>query len=241
MLYIVGLGQVMRRNLQPGQSADFEEGALHSAGHYLVVLMGDGSTETDSLEVTPARNVADLTFLARPSRLPVGLRGGITGAVYVFDPYKNLVTAPTSVTFELASPKATPQRQSVMTRNGSGWVQFDSTAREGNGKFVAAVGAVASERVIGLVPGDPCRLRMSAIPEGRLIKLQTDPIRDCSGNAVPDGTVVTFTASYNGDQSTVDVPIKRGIAEAQMPVHAGAVITVASGVIMGNQIRWGSN
>jgi len=239
-LYIVGLGQVIKRDLEPGQSANIEAGALHSAGHYLVFLVNEGPTETGSLEVTPAKEVADLSFLARPSRLPVSLRGGITGAVYIFDPYNNLVTAPTSVTFELSSPNSTPQKRSVMTRNGSAWTQFDSTAHQGNGKFVANVGAVSSERVIGQVPGDPCGLRMIAVPAGGLIKLQTDPIRDCSGNAVPDGTVVTFTASYNGDQSTVDVPIKRGIAEAQIPTHPGAVLTVASGVVMGNQIRWGN-
>jgi hypothetical protein len=123
--------------------------------------------------------------------------------------------------------------------NGAAWTQFDSTAHQGNGKFIASIGAVSSERVIGQVPGDPCRLKMSATPAGGLIRLQTDPIRDCSGNAVPDGTIVTFTAAYSGDQTTVDVPIKRGIAEAQLPVHPGAVITVASGVVMGNQIRWG--
>jgi len=36
----------------------------------------------------------------------------------------------------------------------------------------------------------------------------------------------------------VDVPLKRGVAEVEMPAHNGAMITVASGVVLGNQIRW---
>ena len=68
--------------------------------------------------------------------------------------------------------------------------------------------------------------------------LQTDPVRDCSGNPVPDGTIVTFTESYAGSQSTVDVPLKRGIAHTELPAHAGATISVAAGVVMGNEIRW---
>jgi len=238
-LYIVGLGQVIKRDLQLGQTVSIDQGELHNAGHYLVILAGD-SAETASLEVTPAKDAEDLSFLARPSRLSVGLHGGITGAVYVFDAYKNLITTPTSVTFQLTSPSSTPQSRTISTRVGAAWTQFDSTAHQGNAKFTASVGPASSSRVIGQVPGDPCAIRMSATPAGGSVKLQTDPIRDCSGNAIPDGTIVTFSQAYDGAQTTVDVPIKRGIAEVQLPAHPGAVINVASGVVVGNQIRWGS-
>jgi hypothetical protein len=93
--------------------------------------------------------------------------------------------------------------------------------------------------VIGQVPGDPCGLKMNAKADGDKVALATDPVRDCSGNAVPDGTIVTFTEAYGNTQSTVDVPLKRDIASVEMPAHDGATITVASGVILGNQIRWG--
>jgi hypothetical protein len=93
-------------------------------------------------------------------------------------------------------------------------------------------------RIVGQVPGDPCSLKMTAHPAGQQIQLQTEPVRDCSGNAVPDGTIVTFTETYDGGESTVDVPLKRGIAEIRMPAHPGARISVASGVVLGNEIRW---
>jgi hypothetical protein len=237
-LYIVGLGQVIKRDVQLGESVFIAEGSLHNAGRYLVILSGSGLNETQPLDVKPAAAPAELSFLARPSRLPVGLRDGITGAVYVFDAYKNLITAPEPVNFELSSPAGPAQTRTVITRDGEAWTEMDSTAHQGNDKFIARIGSVAGTRIVGQVPGDPCGLNMMAAAAGKDVKLQTAPVRDCSGNAVPDGTIVTFTEAYGNSQSTVDVPIKRGIALVEMPAHPGAVISVASGVVMGNQIRW---
>ena len=238
-LYIVGLGQVLKRDVQLGTTIAFPLGSLYSAGHYLTVLVREPSPpESGSFDVVPANKPADVTFLARPSRLPVGSHGGITGAAYVFDSYKNLIIAPTPVSFELSTPKGNTQSRAVETRLGAAWTEMDSTSQQGMDKFVARIGDVSSMRVIGQVPGDPCSLKMSAHPAGQQIQLQTDPVRDCSGNAVPDGTIVTFTESYNGGESTVDVPIKRGIAEVKMPARPGARISIASGVVLGNEIRW---
>jgi hypothetical protein len=115
---------------------------------------------------------------------------------------------------------------------------MDSTAQQGIDRFVARIGEVSSTRVVGQVPGDPCGLKMNARQSGRLVQLVTDPVRDCSGNAVPDGTVVTFTETYEGNQSTIDEPLKHGIAEVEISAHSGATFSIASGVVMGNQIRW---
>ena len=79
---------------------------------------------------------------------------------------------------------------------------------------------------------------MNAQQAGQQVQLQTEPVRDCSGNAIPDGTIVTFTETYAGGQSTVDVPLKRDVAEVKLPLHRGAKFTVASGVVLGNQIGW---
>lgn len=238
-LYIVGLGQVLKRDVQLGETTYFPLGTLYSAGHYVTVLVRESSpAESGSFDVLPATKPADITFLARPSRLPVGLHGGITGATYVFDPYRNLITASTPVSFQLSSPNGATQMRTVETRNGAAWTAMDSTAQQGMDKFVARVGDVSSTRIVGQVPGDPCSLRISVHRAGQQIQLQTEPVRDCSGNAVSDGTIVTFTETYDGGTSTVDVPLKRGIAEIKMPAHPGARISVASGVVLGNEIRW---
>jgi hypothetical protein len=237
-LYIVGLGQVLKRDVQLGGTTSFPAGSLFNAGHYVAILAGESSTESGAFDVLAASSPADLSFLARPSRLQVGLHDGITGAVYVFDAYHNLIVAPTSVSFEVSSPSGTVQKRIVATHDGAAWTAMDSTAQQGVDRFVAQVDHASSARVVEQVPGDPCGLKMSAEHSGSELQLRTDPVRDCSGNAVPDGTIVTFTEAYNGGQSTVDVPLKRGIAEVQMADHSGATISVASGVVLGNQIRW---
>jgi hypothetical protein len=237
-LYIVGTGQVLKRDVQLGQSVFFAPGSLYNAGRYLAVLAGDSSTQTGSFDVVPASKPANLSFLARPSRLPVGLQDGITGAVYIFDAYHNLICVPTPVSFELSSPSGTIQKHEVVATDGAAWTEMDSTAQQGIDKFVVRAGEISSTRVVGQVPGDPCGLKMNAQQSGQQVLLVTDAVRDCSGNAVPDGTIVTFTETRPGFQSTIDEPLKRGIAQATISAHNGAVFSVASGVVMGNQIRW---
>lgn len=238
-LYIIGPEQVIKRDVDLGGTTWFPAGTLYNAGHYVVIVSGENSTETGGLDVMPAGQPTDLSFLARPSRLAVGLQSGITGAVYLVDTYKNLIPASVPVEFQLTSPSGETQSHTVTTRDGAAWTEMNSSPKQGVAKFVARSGTISSERIITQVPGDPCGLKMNAKPAGQQIQLQTDPVRDCSGNAVPDGTIITFTEAFDGGQSTVDVPLKRGIAQVEMPAHPGAVITVASGEALGNQIRWG--
>jgi hypothetical protein len=117
---------------------------------------------------------------------------------------------------------------------------MNSATKAGSASFVAQAGRVSATRVIQQVPGDPCGLKLSAKRVGEQIELETDPLRDCNGNAVTDGTIVTFTESWNGGQTTVDVPLKHGIAQAQVPAYNGARISAATGIVMGNEIHWGN-
>jgi hypothetical protein len=96
------------------------------------------------IDVTPVSTPASLSFFAKPSRLPVGLHDGITGAVYVFDVYHNLIAAPTTVSFELSSPTGAVQKQQVSTRAGAAWTEMDSTSQQGSSKFVARAGDISS-------------------------------------------------------------------------------------------------
>jgi len=239
VLYIVGVGQVLRRDVQLGTAILFAPGELHIAGHYVTVLVGGSSTENGAFDVTPAHQTAALSFLAKPSRVPVDLHDGISGVVYVFDTFQNLVLAPTPVSFQLSAVAGVVKTRTALTHNGVAWTKMDSAAKEGGAQFVARVGDTVSARVIQQVPGNPCHLRMSAHPSGERLAVETDPVRDCSGNALPDGTIVTFTETYGGGESTVDVPLKRGVARTDMPAYSGARISVATGVFIGNEIRWG--
>jgi hypothetical protein len=226
VLYIFGPAQVLKRDAQLGQPVEFAAGDLDHAGHYVAVLSSGSSTQTGEFDVAPASQPASLSFLARPSRIPADLQNGITAAVYIFDAYQNLITTPTPVSFQLSVASAPAQTRTVVSSQGAASTEMNSATKEGNAKFVAQV------------PGNPCGLKMNARQVGDKLDLETDPLRDCNGNAVTDGTVVTFTESWNGLQTTVDVPLKHGIAEAEVPAHIGARISVATGVVMGNEIRW---
>ncbi|MDB6035946.1 MAG: hypothetical protein JWM16_6284 [Verrucomicrobiales bacterium] len=239
VIYIVGFGQAMRQEVQLGEAMSVAAGVLHNAGHYQAVLVAGSSNETGAFDVAPAGQVANVSFLAKPSRLPVGLRDGISGAVYTFDAYQNLIMTPTPVSFQLSGGNGVSQTRTAVTRNGYAWTQMDSAPKEGAAQFVARVGDISSTRIIQEVPGDPCGLRVNARPAGQKVELQTDPVKDCTGNAVPDGTIVTFTEAYGSTQTTVDVPLKRGIAHTELPAYNGAKISAAAGVVMGNEIRWG--
>lgn len=237
-LYISGPGQLIKQDVQLGSSIAIAQGSLYNAGHYAVWVTSDSSTQTGSIDVLPAQKPSDITFIAKPSRLPVALHNAITGTAYVFDTYGNLITKAMQVSFQLTNQGSTPQTRTMETRYGAAWTQMDSAAREGKAQFVAHVGDVSATRIVGQVPGDPCSIKMNAKAAGNKIQLVTDPVRDCSGNAIPDGTIVTFTATYGAEKTTVDVPLKKGIASVDIPSHPGATISVASGVVLGNQIRW---
>jgi hypothetical protein len=240
VLYIVGPGQVLRRNVQLGETTLFAPGDLHNAGHYIAVLVGASSTDNGAFDVTAAHQPAALSFLAKPSRLPVDSHDGISGVVYAFDTYQNLVLAPTQVSFQLSSINGAVQTRTVLTRHGVAWTKMDSATKEGAAQFIARVGDATGARVIQQVPGDPCHLRMSAHPSGQRLAVETEPVRDCGGNAVPDGTIVTFTETYRGGEATVDVPLKRGVARTEMPAYNGAKLSVATGVVIGNEVYWGN-
>jgi hypothetical protein len=237
-LYLVGLGQTLSRELQLGESVTFNAGELYNAGHYVAVLVEQSSTDSGEFDVAAAEKPESLGFLAKPSRLPVGLHNGISGAVYVFDAYGNLITRPMSASLELSTPSGPSQSRIVTTRNGLAWTAMNSASREGSARFVARVEGVSSTRVIDEVPGDPCGIAITARLDGKALKVETAPVRDCGGNPIPDGTIVTFTESYHGTLSTADVPLKQGVASVTMPANEGAKLSVSCGVVAGNEIKW---
>jgi hypothetical protein len=237
-LYIVGPGQVFRRDVQLGETISFGPGDLHNAGHYLALLVAASSAQTEQFDVVPSHQPAALSFLAKPSRLPVNRADGISGVVYVFDVFRNLDLEPRQVSFVLSGAADSTQSRIVTTRHGVAWLRMNSAAKAGPAQFQASIGNIRERRVIQQVAGDPCAVKMSARESGTRVLLETEPVRDCSGNAVPDGTIVTFTENYGGSQATVDVPLKRGIARTEMPAREDATISAAIGVVMGNEIRW---
>ena len=239
VFYLVGPEQALRRDLQLGDTISIAAGELHNAGHYTALLVGPSSAQAADFDVTAAPEPATLSFLAKPSRLPVNLPDGISGVVYVFDAFGNLILDPKQISFDLSEAGGATQTQSVSTRNGVAWLKLHSAPKAGAAQFEAHIAKLSAKRIVQQVSGDPCNLRMSARKSNGQIELETQPLLDCSGNAVPDGTIVTFKESFNGTETTVDVPIKRGVARTTVPDYRNGVISVATGVVMGNEIRLG--
>jgi hypothetical protein len=182
-----------------------------------------------------------LSFLIHPSRVPVAAANAINATALVFDDFHNTVLVPTKVEFQFSFAGAALESRSVTAVHGIAWFQVGSGAKQGPLKVVASVGDVTEPRIIQQVASDACGLRMRAIPTAHGVKLETEPIRDCSGNALPDGTVVSFTKIDQGGRSTVDVPIKQDVAATQFPLSGPARISLACGVVLGNELSVGGS
>jgi hypothetical protein len=236
-LIVVGPGHASKQSIRLGQTFTLKGEELQNAGRYVATLKG-GDNSSAVFYVTAAAP-ANISFLAQPSRVAAARSQAISGTAFVMDKYGNLVVAPTPVKFELAVPGTAVETRNTTSKDGSAWVRMDSGKREGPAQFVASTGDIATRRVVQQVASDPCNLRMRAQRNPNGILVETDPVRDCSGNAVPDGTIVTFTQVDDRGKTTVDARIKRGVAKAELPPAGRATISVAAGVVVGNEIRWG--
>jgi hypothetical protein len=235
--YLVGPGSSFKRDVKLGEEIPLEGRDLHAAGRYLAIVCSDSCRSADFF-VAPAKPV-NLIFLVHPSRAPVAQNGIISGVALPFDEFHNLVFAPASVNFQLTTGGKTLMSRPVITQGGVAWFRTNSGKAAGALQIVAAINDLNVRRVVQKVASDPCNLRIKGERTKKGIVVETEPVRDCSGNPVPDGTVVTFTAKDGKDTSTVDAPIKQGVARAQIIATGPVVISAASGVVMGNELRVG--
>lgn len=237
-VYLVGPSQVLKRQVRLGSDLQIKGEELRSAGRWIAILRVGSNSSSQVFFVQPGK--ADkLSFVARPSRVPVARPGAISGVAFVFDTYENLILQPTPVKFSL-SVEGTGISQTVTSKNGVAWTSSSSARKAGAAQFVASANEVSVRRVVQQVASDPCNLRMRVVEHTKSeTVVETDPVRDCTGNPVPDGTIVTFTQTDAAGRSTIDARIKRGIARAGLPPSSNATITVASGVVLGNELHVG--
>lgn len=242
--YLIGPSHVSKRTIKSGEPIAIAPEEVRTAGRYTALLRSGDGVAAKVFYVTPAAP-RTLNFLARPSRVPAARQGVISGVAFVFDDYKNLVLAPTPVKFDLAVAGAGAVSRNVPSQQGIAWVRMDSGRTQGAAQFVASLPSAGAEeaasvrRVVQQVAADACNLRIRAQRTANNIVVETDPVRDCSGNAVPDGTIITFTELDSTGRSTVDARVKRDVARAELPLSNDATISVASGVVVGNELHIG--
>jgi len=236
--YVIGPSHSVKRKVRLGQEIQLQPDEVRSAGRYLAILCLEVCQSAD-FYVTPG-DAAGLSFLVHPSRVPVRQSESISGTVFPFDKFHNLLLAPVKVDFRLMAGDADLMSRSVTTQSGVAWFRTHSGKQAGSLQVVAVVKGLSVHRVVQQVASDPCDLRVRAQRTKKGISAETEPVRDCSGNPVPDGTIVSFSETDARGTSTVDAPIKQGVARAQMTASGPAVISAASGVVMGNELRLGA-
>jgi hypothetical protein len=236
--YLIGSGKVAKRELKAGESVQLRSTDLAFSGTYQAIVCGGSDCASTSFYVAPAA-AKDLVFLVHPSRVAVGQPNAISAVAVVLDRFQNLVLQPEAATFRAATKENAIASPSQTTHNGIAWTRLNSGVRDGTLDISASLGQLSERRVVQQVAAEPCHLRVSAEQKSGQIVLQTDPVRDCRGNAVPDGTIVTFTMLDKLGRSTVDAPIKKGVARTEMASAGPATISVACGVVLGNDIKIG--
>jgi hypothetical protein len=204
--YLVGPDHVVKRDVSLGSDLEIESRDVRAAGRYQVILC-DSACTSATFEVKAAQP-AHLSFFLHPSRVPVSTPNSIDGTAFVFDQYFNLVLTPAAVDFQITPASGTGFARRVSSRHGVAWMRTDSTKHEGRVQVTAASGSVQEARVVQQVAAEACALRVKAVPSGNMVTLETDPVRDCSGNTLPDGTVISFTTVDREGKTTVDTPIK---------------------------------
>lgn len=235
--YLIGPAHVSKRQVSLGSDISVDGAEVEHAGRYTAILCG-GECSSADFYVLPA--AADrLSLLVHPSRVPVSSPNAISAVAFVWDAFHNLEFSLESVKFTVNPDEHDALSESRPTTNGVAWIRLSSGPKGGTAKLEASIPKVSEVRVVQQVASDACNLRIKASSLPKKVLVETDPVRDCSGNFVPDGTVVSFTLTDATGKTTVDVPIKRGVAKVEIPETGRARITVASGVVTGNELSVG--
>jgi hypothetical protein len=235
-LYLIGPAQLSKNQVRLGGEIAIPAQEVKQAGRYTAIVC-DGEDCSSAHFVVKAAPAAQLSLLVHPSRVRVAEPNAISAVALVFDSFHNLVLAPTEVEFKAIPREGQPISQARASQAGIAWIRLSSGRSEGPVKVGASVGPVSELRVVQQVASDACNLRIKPEWVSGKLYVQTEPVRDCSGNPVPDGTVVSFTKMDASGKTSVDVPIKRGVARVEVPVAGNAHVFAASGVVTGNELN----
>ena len=225
----------MKRAVSLGEDVALQPADVESAGRYVAVICSE-TCQSAAFYVTAAKP-STLSFLVHPSRVPVGQSDAVSGVALPFDRFRNLVVDPVTIDFHLTAGAGRLMSRPVRTRDGVAWFRTSSGKSAGALEVAASLNDLSGRRVVRQVASDPCNLRIKGQRTAKGLVVETEPVHDCTGNPVPDGTIVTFTATEAKGKSTVDAPIKQGIARARIAASGPTVISVASGIVMGNELR----
>jgi hypothetical protein len=233
--YLVGPGVASKQDVTLGEDIHLAGNQLKYAGKYLAVVCA-GACNSAEFYVTAARPTS-LAFLVHPSRVPARQSDAVSGVALLFDRFDNLLLAPATINFQVKGASETLFSRAIPTHDGEAWFRTSSGRTAGPVRLTASAEDLSAQRVLQQVASEPCNLRIKAQQSAKGIEIETEPVRDCAGNPVSDGTIVTFTGTDPKGKISIDAPIKGDVARAYMKVPEPIVISAACGVAMGNELR----
>jgi hypothetical protein len=238
VFYLAGPGVSRRNEIELGQDIRIESPLLQNTGIYFALICAD-TCHSGHFYLSAAKP-ASLIFLVHPSRVPVAQQNAISGVVFPVDQFRNLVLSPETVNFQLTAGNSSLFSHSNRTQDGVAWFRTTSGKSSAPVQVIASLDTLEARRAVQQVASDPCNLHITGLRTAKGILVETEPVHDCAGNPIPDGTIVSFTASGPDGKCTVDAPIKQGVARAQIAGSKATVVSVASGIVMGNELRIGA-
>ncbi len=203
------------------------------AGVATVTATVDSLNATTQVTFTPDVP-ANVALVAVPSTLPVGNLSTLTATVT--DQFGNPVANGTPVSF--TTDFGTLSGSSATTVNGVATATLSSTL-PGVATVTATVGSLSATTQVTFTLGAPANVTLSANPTTLLVgnsSTLTATVTDQYGNAVADGTVVSFATSL-GNVSPISATTVNGVATATLSSTAAGVATVTATVDSLNATR----
>jgi len=186
----------------------------------------------DSLEATTLVTFTPgapftLTLTAVPDTLPVGNSSTLTATAT--DQYGNAVADGTTITF--ATDFGTLSSGTANTAGGGATVSLNSTTA-GVATVTATVGSLNATTLVTFTPGAPFTLTLTAVPTTLPVgnsSTLTATATDQYGNAVADGTAITFATDL-GTLSSGTANTVGGSASVALSSTVSGVATVTATV-----------
>lgn len=187
--------------------------------------------------------VEPITTLIGPKNITANNREASIASLIPFDQFGNPIADGTPFIIEALRPDGSNETYRVETDNLVAWRRLYSSTTSGRtrvaSRFEPNEGAAAfgPEAILDETAGEPVAFSISADKttapaDGRqLITLRSDPLRDRFDNELPDGTLVTFTATENdGRLRSLPAYTIDGVAELslQAPTIPGDLLVSAS-------------
>jgi hypothetical protein len=233
--YLLGPGVASKKDVNLGEDIHVPGDQLQFAGRYIASVCS--ATCNGAEFFVTAAQPASVAFLVHPSRVPARQPDALSGLALLFDRFDNLVLTPQTINFQVKGTSETLFARAIPTHDGAAWFRASSGKTAGAVRLTASVGDLSAQRALQQVASEPCNLRIKAQQTPKGLEVQTEPVRDCAGNPVSDGTIVTFTGTDSAGKISIDAPIKGDVARARMNILEPVTISAACGVAMGNELR----